>query len=231
MDILRVFFVFLFSFCRLTVRAAEYPAQTRALPTTEMPVFGRQTTADASCIGGATRCYQDQPGCCGLGQACTTDASHRPICQGSCDGLLNCSGDMAGLCCESGLTCNNQATVCEPNGLTMASMTLNGPTAVSTSIVVATAVMTSASQPTSEPVASPNVIPSQPWYISVTDIDVSVSQYDQSSAATTSAAAPSNSPAAEVFPIPPNTPLMPVAYPDLDSLNNQDYTSLTRLCS
>ena len=230
MDILRVFLVFLFSFRILTVRAAEYPARTRAPSMTGMLFFRRLAIVDASCVSGATRCYDDQPGCCDTGQACTFDASHRPICQGSCNGLLNCSGDMAGLCCEIGLTCNNQATLCEPNSLTMTSMILTGPSAVNTSTVVGTAIATTASSPAALPAAFTSAAASIPWYISGTDIDMSVSQDAQSSAAATSAAAPSTLPAAEVFPIPLDAVLIPIAYHRLHNPSNQDLASLTRPC-
>ena len=170
-------YLFLLSFITLlSLGAAQYLARAKAPTTTPAHLFHRQATADASCVMGATSCNDGQPGCCNIGQACTFDASHRPICAGSCAGLLACSGDMAGLCCNTGLTCNTQSTLCEANDLTMTSMTLTGPTETDISTVVATAIMTMSLQPASPPVTFTSVVSSQPVSSSAAPADTSMSQ-------------------------------------------------------
>ena len=133
--------VFIIFIAHLDRAEAQYPARVGAQTTRPAHLFPRQISSDdASCAAGATSCNDGQAGCCNIGQACSFDDSHRPVCSGSCAGLVLCSGDMAGLCCNPGYTCNTQATLCE------STETSTGPIQTGTSTVVATAIVTASSQ-------------------------------------------------------------------------------------
>lgn len=134
---------FLVSFFTLVGQStAQYPARVGAQTTRPGLLFPRQASSDASCAPGATSCGDGQPGCCNIGQACNFDGSHRPVCAGSCSGLVICSGDMAGLCCNPGLTCDTQVTLCvATESSTGMSIQTGNSTLVTTDIVTGSSLL------------------------------------------------------------------------------------------
>lgn len=186
--------VYLFSLSLITLlnlsTAQQLPARVKAPATTPAHLFIRQQASgdNASCVAGATSCNDGQPGCCAIGQSCAFDASHRPVCAGSCSGGVNCSGDMADLCCDAGATCNTQLTLCEGTDLAMTSMSLTGPVQTEMSTVVATTVVAASSQLPQDSTAPTTIPTSQAMPSAAVD---SLSQASSTTTASTFLPAPS----------------------------------------
>jgi hypothetical protein len=116
-------FAFLLTLSYFPLLNAQQLLRAQApLPTAAPNLLFRQIY---TCAAGQTSCSVGG-GCCDIGAPCAF-SDGIPICQEACGIGPVCTGDLDGLCCQFGYTCNYQSTLCISNGIGGSQPTLTPP--------------------------------------------------------------------------------------------------------
>ena len=116
-------FAFLLTLSYFPLLNAQQLLRAQApLPTAAPNLLFRQIY---TCAAGQTSCSVGG-GCCDVGAPCAF-SDGIPICQEACGIGPVCTGDLDGLCCQFGYTCNYQSTLCISNGIGGSQPTLTPP--------------------------------------------------------------------------------------------------------